>query len=120
MATKVITVRIKDEPFEITLRSSKVEDGLLRGQLITKAVQMPDEEQIKKIAATVLFPTCICCVAEPKEIRAMSLDAFLADVDEQDMDAWIKAAYELNPHWQTIYQAPAADAEKKITTPSAG
>jgi hypothetical protein len=121
MATKKITVRIKDEPVELTLRSSKVDDGLWRGELIAQAVQARENEtQRRSVAGIVIYPNCVPAVKEPDWVREMSLDDFINDVEEQDANTWMDAAYELNPHWKNIYQAPDEEAEKKILPPSTG
>jgi hypothetical protein len=120
MATqKRLTIHLNGEPLEITLRTSTVEDGLARGEMIAlQAKALEHESQIRKIAGTVLMPVCLCSVEHPRSLRTMGLEEFLL-LDEQDMDAWLKLAYELNPHWLFKVEPPA-DAEKKTGAGSNG
>jgi hypothetical protein len=116
MTTKKITVTISDVPVELTLRSAKISDGLWRGELISQAINSKEEKTNRqKINDTILYPTCICCVLEPAWVREMTPEAFMNNVEDRDAPAWMDAAYELNPHWKTIYEA-APDAEKKTGT----
>lgn len=122
MATKRVTITLNDQPVELVLRSSSVEDGLLRGQIMAKAYARKDEEgmtQELRIAGTILHPVCVACVREPRSVRELSLEEFF-QLDEQEVNAWANAAYELNPHWKIQVDIPSDEAEKKIGTPSSG
>jgi hypothetical protein len=119
--TKNLTIHIDDKPVKIKLKAARKADGILRAELMTKAIN--GDQSPRSQVAFFLYPTCIAAVAEPQEVREMSLDDFINNVDEADIDKWLALAYELNPQWQTTMQALAAigeEAEKKISESSSG
>jgi hypothetical protein len=103
MATKIITIHVDDEPVEVTLKSARKDDGLWRAELMMKSSEQMD--RMRQIAAFHLYPTCVAAVKEPASVRDMSFDDFMAKVDEADIDAWVGAAYELNPQWKQSMKA---------------
>ena len=134
MKKERITVTIDDQAVEVTLRSSTVGDGSYHGQLLYESGLIKTDESHesfdRKNVGTYLYPHCIACVENPREVREMSLDAFML-LDEIELDAWAAASDRLNHHWwqaQADYISAAmkkvaelsAEAEKKIGIPSDG
>jgi hypothetical protein len=119
MATKRILITIGDKSVEVVLRSATVLDGLFRGSLVAQSFDHEEQSKDVRIAGALLYPNCVACVESPESVRSMPLAEFIK-MSEQDIDAWLKAAYELNPHW--LLKKPEAgeklseEAEKKITT----
>jgi hypothetical protein len=119
MATKRITVQINDQPVDLVLKSARVADGVRRSELMAEAAQ-GDMTTIRSQHAFFTYPTCVAAVSEPDWVRDMSLDQFLADVDENDMLIWQAAAFEMNPQWVRSLKSLGElgeEAEKKTGTP---
>ena len=124
MTTKRITIKIDDQPVELVLRSATVDDGLLRGQLIGDSIEkFKNGSRVEQIAATVLHPTCICSIDQPEELRSMRLEDF-RKLQELDVNTWLAAVYELNPHWKAkasdVLPLSPDESQKKMTAPTSG
>lgn len=124
MATKQIVIHVGEQEVTLTLHSVSKRDGIRRAVMMSESRdgEMKDRLEIEKGIAFFKYPTCICAVKEPEEYVHLPFDRFL-DVDEQDMDAWEAAAYELNPQWARAWKLMAdmtEQDEKKLSTSEDG
>ncbi len=124
MATKSITIHVDEEEVTLLLKSASKAEGIRRAEMMahSRDGDMADRSESEKQVAFYLYPTCICCVREPANYRDLPFDEFLK-VDEQDMDAWVQAAYDVNPQWARAWKMMAQMSEtdeKKVGTPSDG
>lgn len=124
MATKSITIHVGEEEVTLLLKPASQRDGVRRATLMatSREGEMADRSEIEKQVAFYKYPTCVCCVREPERIAQMTFDQFM-EVDEQDIDAWVQAAYDLNPQWAKAWKLMAEMTEqeaKKVGTPSDG
>ena len=126
----------KCKTVEIVLRRARVRDGSFRSRLIGTASlkQAPKEgedgfesfdpqafEDEQRVAIRV-YPNCVACVDSPLWIRDMPLAQFM-ELDDGEIEGWLKQAYLENVHWVPEFLRPlmaAAEAEKKIGTPDTG
>ena len=119
---KKIIIHIDDQEQEVTIGSAKKVDGIRRSELMLNAIALT--ETASKQVAFWLYPTCISAVREPESVKNMPLEDFMSRVDEADIDLWMEAAYECNPHWRSASEALAKVgseiSEKKIMMPSYG
>jgi len=121
METKSIEIHIGDETKTIVVQSVNKKASIRRAELMAAATKMPDDD-MTKATAFFLLPTCLCCVKDPPEVRDWTLDQFM-EVDEQDIDAWMAAAYEVNPQWKAgmkMLGSLSAEEEKKTLTSADG
>lgn len=116
MPTKTITVHIDDVATEVVLKSARKEDGIWRGELMTQAA-VGGVQNARSMVAFYLYPTCVAAVKAPLEVRTMSLDDFIAKVDEADMDMWTEEAYGLNPQWKISMKVLAELSEEEAKKP---
>ena len=122
MATKIIRVHIDDVAVEVELKAARKADGLWRAELMGLAAAGTSTDPVS-LVGFYLYPTCVAAVKRPGWVRDITLEDFIDKVDEQDMDLWCGAAYELNPQWQHSMQTLASmtdEESKKTGTPSSG
>ena len=120
MTTKEIDIHLKEdgELVHLNLHSAHIEDGLYRGQLIGEAVHMKENgnarENAKRSAGIMMRPSCLASLREDDPLRNMSLDEFF-EIPDYDMNIWLDAVYEINPHWNPNgYRMAVEEIEKKI------
>ena len=121
MKTKTITIHLTDNEDDIetvlNLHSARIEDGLFRGSLIGEALNSFKEgdeaNDAKRSAGIMMRPSCLAGLDKDDPLRKMSMDDFML-IPDYDANVWLKAIYELNPHWSPNYFNLGNDeAEKK-------
>jgi hypothetical protein len=113
MRTTEIVLDFNDQPTKVVVKRATIEDGVTRYIMATKGIEESEKDQneSRRVLRLILYPNLMAATLSVEGVELpMSFDAF-RDLDEDTVNRWADAVYELNPHWQAA-EEPETDKKK--------